>query len=103
MTPSEFIEQGKKLFANYLGKDYADDFEDYICMVLNYDSVETTCLLNMMDELGHAITDNLIEHWDDEYSACLHSSFATFSSLKSCEEMMKIIRENSSSMDNDGK
>lgn len=99
MTPYEFRQTGRFLFETYLGKEYGDDFVDYIDAILFYGEVETTELCNMLDKLYRRIQEVLSVDKDSSntiFDAC------EFSKMMECEEMMKIIRENSSIMDNDG-
>lgn len=99
MTPYEFRQTGRFLFETYLGKEYGDDFVDYIDAILFYGDVETTELCNMLEKLYRRIQEVLSIEWDSsntKFDAC------EFNRMMGCEEMMKIIRENSSIMDNDG-
>ncbi len=98
MTPYEFRQTGCLLFATYLGKEYVVDFIDYIDALLFYGDVETTELCNMLEKLYRKIQDALSTDWD---SSNVKFDMVEFNKMMACEEMMKIIRENSSIMDND--
>lgn len=94
MTPYEFYLAGKYLFAKYLGGDYADDFTDYFNMIIFYGVVETTALYDMLWRLrvkiaatGKGETDRI--------------DYDLIREMMECEEMMKIIKENSIIIDND--
>ena len=94
MTPYEFRQTGYRLFEFYLGLDYAEDFIDLIDAVLFYGKVETTVLYDMLWELRVKIATNgkgEVGRMDYDY----------IREMMECEEMMKIIQENSSIMDND--
>lgn len=94
MTPYEFYKAGLYLFRKYFGYDYADDFMDYFHMVMLYDDVETTALYDMLCELRGKIAvtgkgkTGLLD-------------YDLIREMMECEEMMKIIEENSIIMDND--
>lgn len=94
MTTYGFYLAGKYLFEKYLGSDYADDFIDYFNMIVQHDAVETTVLYAMLFELRAkiAMTGKGKTHKID---------YALISEMMECEEMMKIIKENSIIMDND--
>lgn len=82
------------LFQKYLGDDYAEDFSDYMLMLLSSDGVETTVLYDMLWKLRAKIASTgkgYIGRMD----------YAFICELMECEEMMKIIHENSIIMDND--
>lgn len=95
MTPYEFYQAGKYLFAKYLGGDYADDFADYFNMIILYGVVETTALYDMLWELRAKIAAT-------GKGETGRIDYELIREMMECEEMMKIIRENSSIMDNDG-
>lgn len=94
MTPYDFYLTGKYLFEKYLGSDYADDFIDYFNMITFYGVVETTVLYDMLWELRIKIATTA------EGMAGLFDSVLIHEMME-CEEMMKIIKENSIIMDND--
>lgn len=94
MTLDEFCLAGIYLFRKYLDSEYAEDFMDYLIMIALYDAVETTALYDMLWDLRITIAKTakgrvgLIDH------TLIHE-------MMECEEMMKIIEENSIIMDND--
>lgn len=95
MTPYEFYMAGKYLFAKYLGGDYADDFTDYFNMITLYGVVETTALYDALWMLRRKIAAT-------GKGETGKIDYELIRVMMECEEMMKIIRENSSIMDNDG-
>lgn len=94
MTPYEFYKTGLYLFEKYLGSDYAEDFMDYFNMVAFYGVVETTALYDMLLELRAKIAAT------GKGKAGLFD-YELIREMMECEEMMKIIKENSIIMDND--
>lgn len=94
MTPYDFYIAGKYLFEKYLGNDYADDFMDYFNMIAFYGVVETTALYDMLCELRAKIATT------GKGKAGLFD-YDLIREMMECEEMMKIIEENSIIMDND--
>lgn len=94
MTSYEFYEAGLYLFEKYLGNDYADDFMDYFNMIAFYGVVETTALYDMLCELRAKIAAT------GKGKAGLFD-YDLIREMMECEEMMKIIKENSIIMDND--
>lgn len=94
MTTYDFCLAGIYLFMKYLDSGYAEDFMDYLNMIALYDAVETTALYEMLWDLRITIAKTakgrvgLIDH------TLIHE-------MMECEEMMKIIKENSIIMDND--
>lgn len=94
MTPYEFYNAGLYLFEKYLGSDYAEDFIDYFNMFAFYGVVETTALYDMLLELRAKIAAT------GKGKAGLFD-YALIREMMECEEMMKIIEENSIIMDND--
>ena len=94
MTTYEFYKAGLYLFEKYLGIDYAEDFTDYIDALLFYGVVETTALYDMLCELRGKIAAT------GKGKAGL-SDYDLIREMMKCEEMMKIIEENSIIMDND--
>lgn len=94
MTPYEFYKTGLYLFEKYLGSDYAEDFMDYFNMITLYGVVETTALYDMLCELRAKIAatgKGKIGKMDYDFIC----------EMMECEEMMKIVEENSIIMDND--
>ena len=90
MTPYEFYKAGLYLFGKYLGSD----FMDYFNMIAFYGVVETTALYDMLWELRTKIAETgkgKIGKMDYDFIC----------EMMECEEMMKIIEENSIIMDND--
>ena len=94
MTTYEFCLAGIYLFRKYLDSEYAEDFMDYLNMIALYGAVETTALYNMLWELrgkiaatGKGTTGKI--------------DYELIREMMECEEMMKIIEENSIIMDND--
>lgn len=94
MTPYEFYKAGFYLFGKYLGSDYAEDFMDYFNMIAFYGVVETTALYDMLCELRGKIAAT------GKGKAGLFD-YDLIREMMECEEMMKIIKENSIIMDND--
>lgn len=94
MTPYEFYKTGLYLFEKYLDSDYAEDFMDYFNMVAFYGVVETTALYDMLLELRAKIATT------GKGKAGL-LDYELIREMMECEEMMKIIKENSIIMDND--
>ena len=85
---------GRYLFQKYLGDDYAEEFSDYMAALLFCDDVETTVLYDMLCELRLKIAltgKGKIGKLDYDFIC----------EMMECEEMMKIIEENSIIMDND--
>ena len=85
---------GRYLFQKYLGDDYAEEFSDYMVALLFSDDVETTALYDMLCELRAKIAatgKGKIGKMDYDFIC----------EMMECEEMMKIIEENSIIMDND--
>lgn len=93
MTPYVFYKAGLYLFEKYLGSDYADDFMDYFNMITMYGMVETTALYDMLWELRGKIAAT------GKGKAGL-LDYCLIREMMECEEMMKIIEENSIIMDN---
>lgn len=94
LSPLAFCISCCYLFQKYLGVDYAEDFSDYMLMLLFTDGVETTVLYDMLWELRAKIAftgKGYIGRMD----------YAFICEVMECEEMMKIIKENSIIMDND--
>lgn len=94
MTEEEFRMYGSYLFQKYLGANYAEEFSDYILALLFSDDVETTVLYDMLWELRTKIAatgKGKIGKMD----------YGLICEMMECEEMMKIIEENSIIMDND--
>lgn len=94
MTEEEFRMYGRYLFQKYLGDDYAEEFSDYMVALLFSDDVETTALYDMLCELIAKIAatgKGKIGKMD----------YDLICEMMECEEMMKIIEENSLIMDND--
>lgn len=94
MTPYEFYKAGLYLFGKYLGSEYTEDFMDYFSMITLYGVVETTALYDMLCELRAKIAatgKGKIGKMDYDFIC----------EMMECEEMMKIIEENSIIMDND--
>lgn len=94
MTSYEFYLAGIYLFMKYLDSDYAEDFMDYFNMITLYGVVETTALYNMLLELRAKIATT------GKGKAGL-LDYELIREMMECEEMMKIIEENSIIMDND--
>lgn len=93
MTEEEFRMYGRYLFQKYLGDDYAEEFSDYMVALLFSGDVETTVLYDMLWDLRSKIAltgEGKIGRLDYEFIC----------EMMECEEMMKIIRENSIIMDN---
>ena len=94
MTPYEFYKAGLYLFGKYLGSDYAEDFMDYFNMITFYGVVETTALYDMLLELRAKVaTTGKVKTGLMDYDLIRE--------MMECEEMMKIIKENSIIMVND--
>ena len=93
MTPYEFYKAGLYLFEKYLGTDYAEDFMDYFNMIAFYGVVETTALYDMLCELRGKIAAT------GKGKAGLFD-YVLIREMMECEEMMKIIKENSIILDN---
>lgn len=93
MTPYEFYKAGLYLFEKYLGNDYADDFMDYFSMIVFYGVVETTALYDMLLELRDKIAAT-------GEGKTAKMDYGLICEMMECEEMMKIIEENSIIMDN---
>lgn len=94
MTTYEFFLAGIYLFMKYLGSEYAEDFMDYLNMIALDGVVETTALYDMLCELRTKIAatgKGKIGKMD----------YGFICEMMECEEMMKIIEENSIIMDND--
>ena len=90
----KFRMYGRYLFQKYLGDDYAEEFSDYMVALLFCDDVETTVLYDMLCDLRSKIAltgKGKIGKMDYDFIC----------EMMECEEMMKIIRENSIIMDND--
>lgn len=90
----KFRMYGRYLFQKYLGDDYSEEFSDYMVALLFSDDVETTVLYDMLWELRTKIADTgkgKIGKMDYDFIC----------EMMECEEMMKIIEENSIIMDND--
>lgn len=94
LSPFDFRMYGRYLFQKYLGDDYAEEFSDYMVALLFDDDVETTILYDMLWELRAKIAFTAkgeIGRLDYDF----------IREMMECEEMMKIIKENSIIMDND--
>lgn len=94
LSPFDFRMYGRYLFQKYLGDDYAEEFSDYMVALLFSDDVETTSLYDMLWELRAKIASTAkgeIGRLDYDF----------IREMMECEEMMKIIKENSFIMDND--
>lgn len=94
LSPFDFRMYGRYLFQKYLGDDYAEEFSDYMVALLFSDDVETTTLYDMLWELRAKIASTAkgeIGRLDYDF----------IREMMECEEMMKIIKENSIIMDND--
>lgn len=94
MTPYEFYQAGIYLFGKYLGSDYAEDFMDYFNMITLYGAFETTALYDMLCKLRGKIAAT-----GKRKTALI--DYDLIREMMECEEMMKIIKENSIIMDND--
>lgn len=94
MTPYEFYKAGLYLFGKYLGSDYAEDFKDYFNMITLYGVVETTALYDMLCKLRGKIAAT-------GKGKMGKMDYGFICEMMECEEMMKIIKENSFIMDND--
>lgn len=94
LSPFDFRTYGCYLFQKYLGDDYAEEFSDYMVALLLSDDVETTVLYDMLWELRSkiALTGK---------GKIGRSDYDFICEMMECEEMMKIIEENSIIMDND--
>lgn len=93
MATYEFCLAGIYLFRKYLGSEYAEDFMDYLIMIAMYGGVETTELYDMLWELRAKIAATGKGKTGKIDYKLIHE-------MMECEEMMKIIRENSLVMDN---
>lgn len=94
LSKFDFRMYGRYLFQKYLGDDYAEEFSDYMVALLFTDDVETTALYDMLCELRAKIAatgKGKIGKMDYDFIC----------EMMECEEMMKIIEENSITMDND--
>lgn len=94
LSPFDFRKYGCYLFEKYLGDDYADEFSDYMVALLFCGDVETTVLYDMLCELRDKIAatgKGKLGKIDYDFIC----------EMMECEEMMKIIEENSIIMDND--
>lgn len=94
LSKFDFRMYGRYLFQKYLGDDYAEEFSDYMVALLFTDDVETTALYDMLCELRAKIAatgKGNIGKMDYDFIC----------EMMECEEMMKIIKENSIIMDND--
>lgn len=94
MTAYEFFLAGIYLFMKYLGSEYAEDFMDYLNMIALDGVVETTVLYDMLLELRAKIAAT-------GKGKIGKIDYDLIREMMECEEMMKIIRENSIIMDND--
>lgn len=94
LSPFDFRMYGYYLFNTYLGADYAEDFSDYIVALLVSDDVETTVLYDMLLELRDKIA-------APGKGKIVKMDYGLICEMMECEEMMKIIEENSIIMDND--
>lgn len=94
LSTFDFRKYGRYLFQKYLGANYAEEFSDYMAALLFCDDVETTALYDMLWELRTKIAatgKGKIGKMDYDF----------IREMMECEEMMKIIEENSIIMDND--
>lgn len=94
LSPFDFRMYGCYLFKKYLGDDYAEEFSDYMVSLLFSDDVETTALYDMLCELRAKIAatgKGKIGRLDYDFIC----------EIMECEEIMKIIEENSIIMYND--
>lgn len=82
------------MFEKYLGSDYADDFMDYFSMITLYGVVETTALYDMLWELRAKIAKTA-------KGKTGKIDYDLIREMMECEDLMKIIEENSIIMDND--
>lgn len=94
MTTYEFYKAGLYLFKKYLGSDYAEDFMGYFDMITLYGVVETTALYDMLCKLRGKIAAT-----GKGKTGLL--DYDLIREMMECEEMMKIIEENSLIIDND--
>ena len=94
MTPYEFYQAGIYLFGKYLGSDYSEDFMEYFNMITLYGVVETTALYDMLCKLRGKIAAT-------GKGKTGKIDYEFICAMMECEEMMKIIKENSIIMDND--
>lgn len=94
LSPFDFRMYGYYLFKTYLGANYAEDFSDYIVAILLSDDVETTVLYDMLLVLRDKITAT-------GKGKIVKMDYDLICEMMECEEMMKIIEENSIIMDND--
>lgn len=90
----KFRMYGRYLFQKYLGDDYAEEFSDYMAALLFCDDVETTALYDMLCELMEKIAST-------KKGEICRLDYDFICEMMECEEMMKIIEENSIIMDND--
>lgn len=94
LSPFDFRMYGCYLFQKYLGGNYAEEFSCYMAALLFSGDVETTVLYDMLWELMEKIAFTAkgeIGRLDYEFIC----------EMMECEEMMKIIEENSIIMNND--
>ena len=91
LSPIDFRMYGCYLFKKYLGANYSEEFSDYMAALLFSDDVETTVLYDMLLELRTKIAETGKGKMDYDFIC----------EMMECEEMMKIIEENSIIMDND--
>ena len=94
MTTYEFCLAGIYLFRKYLDSEYAEDFMDYFSMIALYGDVETTALYDMLWKLRAKIAAT-------GKGETGKFDYELIREMMGCEEMMKIIEENSIIMDND--
>lgn len=94
LSPFDFRMYGYYLFKTYLGANYAEDFSDYIVALLFSDDVETTVLYDMLWVLRDKIAAT-------GKGKIVKMDYDLICEMMECEEMMKIIKENSIFMDND--
>ena len=94
MTEEDFRMHGRYLFRKYLGDDYAEEFSDYMAALLFSGDVETTALYDMLCGLRAKIAAT-------GKGKIGKVDYGFICEMMECEEMMKIIEENSIIMDND--
>lgn len=94
MTACEFFLAGIYLFLKYFDSEYAEDFMDYLSMIALDGVVETTALYDMLCELRAKIAAT-------GKGEIGKMDYDLICEMMECEEMMKIIEENSFIMDND--
>lgn len=94
LSKFDFRMYGRYLFQKYLGDDYAEEFSDYMVALLFSDDVETTALYDMLCELRAKIVAT-------GKGKIVKMDYDFICEMMECEEMMKIIEENSFIMDND--